>query len=325
MDLTGLKGKNFDDFKYPRRKPWLLLVVLLVIGLVILQHYRGKGAPKEEAEQVEPDALETVVAIEGPGQVPPPVAPIDEGERLSPEMVTRLMVRGQALERAGDLVGSRIAYARALRNAPDHKTRDEAETRLGEVNVALVTTPRKMPEKQDYVVQRGDSLERIARRFGTTVDLLQSANELANPNIIKAGDLLRVFAGKFELAVSKKRSDVVVYMNGEFFKRYLAGTGRYGKTPTGTFKLVEKQKEPVWWPQGREVPYGHPDNILGTRWMTLKATGETPDVSGYGIHGTWDESSVGKASSAGCIRLRNRDVEELYVLVPVGTPVTITE
>jgi lipoprotein-anchoring transpeptidase ErfK/SrfK len=48
-------------------------------------------------------------------------------------------------------------------------------------------------------------------------------------------------------------------------------------------------------------------------------------VKGYGIHGTWDKDSIGKAESAGCIRLRNEDVEELFLLVPVGTPVRIEE
>jgi len=60
--------------------------------------------------------------------------------------------------------------------------------------------------------------------------------------------------------------------------------------------------------------------------MSIKASGSgTPDVKGYGIHGTWDDSSIGKAESAGCIRMRNQDVEQLFVLVPMGTVVTITE
>jgi lipoprotein-anchoring transpeptidase ErfK/SrfK len=149
---------------------------------------------------------------------------------------------------------------------------------------------------------------------------------LMNPDLIRAGDLLKIFTGKFAVAVSKSRNDLVLYMNGQFFKRYPVGTGQYGKTPTGTFKITERIKEPVWWrPDGKEIPYGDPQNILGTRWMTLRATGETPDVKGYGIHGTWDESSIGKAESAGCVRMKNGDVEELFALVPVGTTVTITD
>ena len=73
------------------------------------------------------------------------------------------------------------------------------------------------------------------------------------------------------------------------------------------------------------VPFGDKENILGTRWMSLTATGETPPARGYGIHGTWEPATLGKQSSAGCIRMRNSDVEELFMLVPEGTPVTIVE
>ena len=44
---------------------------------------------------------------------------------------------------------------------------------------------------------------------------------------------------------------------------------------------------------------------------------------GYGIHGTNVQSSVGKAASHGCIRMRQHDVEELFELVDVGTTVEL--
>lgn len=43
----------------------------------------------------------------------------------------------------------------------------------------------------------------------------------------------------------------------------------------------------------------------------------------YGIHGTTKESSIGRAASHGCIRMHNKDVKELYNIVPIGTPVII--
>ena len=76
---------------------------------------------------------------------------------------------------------------------------------------------------------------------------------------------------------------------------------------------------------GKAVPFGHPENILGTHWLAMKPTGNTPLVAGYGIHGTWDDASIGKAESAGCVRMHNADVEQLYVLLPVGTAVEIVE
>jgi lipoprotein-anchoring transpeptidase ErfK/SrfK len=158
------------------------------------------------------------------------------------------------------------------------------------------------------------------------VELLQRGNQIMNPNRIKAGDMFNVFSGTFRIEVSKTRNELVVLLNDRFFKRYAVATGKYGKTPVGSFEVRDKTTEPTWWrPDGKEVPYGDPENILGTRWMSIRATGTTEDVRGYGIHGTWDENSIGSAASAGCVRMRNKDVEELFDIIPSGTAVAIAE
>lgn len=63
----------------------------------------------------------------------------------------------------------------------------------------------------------------------------------------------------------------------------------------------------------------NPDGPFGVRWMKLNVP-----WGSYGIHGTNNPSSIGKAFSHGCIRLYNEDVTELYDLVGEGTPVSIT-
>jgi lipoprotein-anchoring transpeptidase ErfK/SrfK len=55
--------------------------------------------------------------------------------------------------------------------------------------------------------------------------------------------------------------------------------------------------------------------VLGTYRLVLG--------DGYGIHGTDTPSSIGRSASHGCVRLRNEDIETLYRMVPVGTPVYI--
>ena len=45
----------------------------------------------------------------------------------------------------------------------------------------------------------------------------------------------------------------------------------------------------------------------------------------FGIHGTLDKYSLGWASSHGCIRMENKEVAELYKIVPIGTEVTIID
>ncbi len=86
-------------------------------------------------------------------------------------------------------------------------------------------------------------------------------------------------------------------------------------SPAGEFQIVNHIANPTWYGPGKVVGPG-PGNPVGTRWMGLSA-------AGYGIHGTNAPSSIGKAASHGCIRMRNRDVEELFELVGVGATVEL--
>ena len=86
-------------------------------------------------------------------------------------------------------------------------------------------------------------------------------------------------------------------------------------TPTGTFAIVNRSVNPTWWSPNGPVAPG-PANPLGSRWMGLSA-------KGYGIHGTNAPSSIGKAASHGCIRMRKADLEELFTMVTVGTIVEL--
>jgi L,D-transpeptidase ErfK/SrfK len=86
-------------------------------------------------------------------------------------------------------------------------------------------------------------------------------------------------------------------------------------SPEGDFKIASRLPNPTWYTPGKVVGPGKA-NPLGTRWMGL-------GYKGYGIHGTNVPSSIGKAASHGCIRMRQRDVEELFELVDVGTKVEL--
>jgi lipoprotein-anchoring transpeptidase ErfK/SrfK len=106
----------------------------------------------------------------------------------------------------------------------------------------------------------------------------------------------------------------------EIVKTYTVATGANNLTPVGTFKIVEKIPNPPWFKSGaaKPIPPQDPENILGTRWLGLS-------VPSYGIHGTTDPKSLGKQVTQGCVRMANSDVEELYIIVPKGTEVTIVD
>jgi lipoprotein-anchoring transpeptidase ErfK/SrfK len=323
-----MKVKDFNSYRAPNRKPWAVVLVLVAVGFVVYWVGFRERAPKPDAPR---GGVSEAVADVPVSAADDAVAASDDSDTIAevvapPADVALLMDEASQLAAEDKLVAARDRYLAALKQASDPAVKLQIERKVAPINVGLVISPRRMPEKVDVLVKSGDSLDRIARRHGTTTELIQKSNLLMNPNLIKVGDRLRVFTGKFELSASKSRHDMVVTMNGEFFKRHKVGTGRFGKTPVGTFVIRDKIKEPVWWrPDGREVPFGDKENILGTRWLSMRATGETEDVRGYGIHGTWAPESVGSASSAGCLRMINNEVEELFVYIPVGTPVTIVE
>jgi lipoprotein-anchoring transpeptidase ErfK/SrfK len=86
-------------------------------------------------------------------------------------------------------------------------------------------------------------------------------------------------------------------------------------SPTGEFQIVSRVANPTYYRPGTVIPSGK-DNPVGTRWIGLSQ-------KGYGIHGTNAPKSVGHAASHGCIRLRNRDVEQLFSMLQVGDVVQI--
>lgn len=97
---------------------------------------------------------------------------------------------------------------------------------------------------------------------------------------------------------------------------YDVATGKLSTpSPQGACQVVSRVAHPTWFGPHKVVRPG-PANPLGTRWLGLS-------IRGYGIHGTNVPSSIGKYASHGCIRMRNKDVEDLFEHVQVGTPVEL--
>ena len=121
------------------------------------------------------------------------------------------------------------------------------------------------------------------------------------------------------IAINSASRLMVYYENNKKIAEYPLGLGKtYTPTPVGYFKILEKVTNPTWIDPSDpeyEVPSG-PSNPLGYRWMQI--------LGNYGIHGTNRPESIGGYVSNGCIRMREADVEELYKMVDVGTPVDIT-
>jgi lipoprotein-anchoring transpeptidase ErfK/SrfK len=88
-------------------------------------------------------------------------------------------------------------------------------------------------------------------------------------------------------------------------------------SPSGSHTIKNRIPNPTYYSPRKAVGPGKA-NPLGTRWIGLS-------LRSYGIHGTNAPRSIGRAASHGCIRMRNRDVEDLFGRVEVGDVVELYE
>jgi L,D-transpeptidase ErfK/SrfK len=187
--------------------------------------------------------------------------------------------------------------------------------------------------------QRGEDLDDIAKRFGMSMHEMMEANPGIEPYSRLRGGKEIVVPAQFVLPPYRKGivvnlAELRIYYftpDGKQVITYPVGLGRdEWRTPLASTTVVRKTTNPVWTappsirqfvyqqtgrvlppsiPAGPENPLGHYAMYLGT--------------SGYLIHGTNQPETIGKFVSAGCIRMNNPDVQDLYMRVPVGAPVHI--
>lgn len=203
----------------------------------------------------------------------------------------------------------------------------EAARIVSEANSIFLFSDAPCPEKVQYVVAAGDNLVNIAHRHKTTVAMLQKGNGLDETStLIFPGQTFLIYKTNWNIKVIKSQFLLLLQSEERLIKCYKVGIGRQNRTPVGQFRIVLKEAAPTWYPPGRVVKYGDPENVLGTRWMQLEPIADTDRaLKGYGIHGTWQPQSIGTAASQGCIRMVNSDVEELFDIVPEQVDVVIVE
>lgn len=110
---------------------------------------------------------------------------------------------------------------------------------------------------------------------------------------------------KISMEIDVVKHSLIVFSNGQQIKKFAVGVGKSGTpSPLGEWTIIQKS---LSWGNG-----------FGTRWMRLSVPWGI-----YGVHGTNQPSSIGLSLSHGCIRMRNKDVEALYPLIPLGAKVRI--
>jgi hypothetical protein len=195
---------------------------------------------------------------------------------------------------------------------------------LGEAVLALGARGEDVSQLHQRLLEAGYLVSHPGSIFGAVtrqaLESLQADQGFAitgradGPTLTALGPRLVINLARFELLLERP---------GQPVRRWsiASGSAEY-PTPIGRFVVYEKVVDPTWLPPDSEwakdakpVEPG-PDNPLGTRWIGL-------DWGGVGIHGTNAPWTVGSAASHGCMRMETSQVEELFELVEVGTPVVV--
>jgi len=232
--------------------------------------------------------------------------------------VKSLYDQAVAARRNNDTVTAKKYYQEILVKYPDADNASEVQKELENLNMQMIFSRTTVPGKTVmHEVAAGESLIKIAKKYGTTVDFIRRCNSLKG-DTIHLGQKLRIWTGKFNIYVDKSQNKLYLKDGADLIKIYSVSTGANNSTPVGTFKITTKLENPVWFNKGAVVPPESPENVLGTRWLGF-------DLAGYGIHGTVEPDKIGQQVTAGCVRMRNEEVEELYSIIPLNTEVTIVD
>lgn len=238
-------------------------------------------------------------------------------EKSENASLSLILQEAKSQEAKGKLVIAKAAYQKLVNDSPGSGDVLNWQKKIEDINIKLLFSNTVTPGSALYEIKAGDNLTKIAREFKTTPELIEKSNNLSADKIIP-GRKIKIWKVPFSILVDKSQNTLILRAGEEVFKTYIVSTGANNSTPVGTFKIVNKLPNPTWFKAGTVVPPNSPDNILGSRWMGF-------DLSGYGIHGTTDPQNLGKQVTQGCVRLSNSEVEELYIIVPIGTEVTVVD
>jgi lipoprotein-anchoring transpeptidase ErfK/SrfK len=156
----------------------------------------------------------------------------------------------------------------------------------------------------------------IAAVAGGASALAQGDQSAASQQISAGPQSMQPVATGRLIVVSIPDRKLVLMEGGSVKRVYPVAVGKPSTpSPAGQYTIVRRVSNPTYSHGGKVVGPG-PRNPVGSRWMGLSA-------KGYGIHGTNEPNSIGKAASHGCIRMGKANLEELFELVQVGDAVEI--
>jgi LysM repeat protein len=221
------------------------------------------------------------------------------------------------LRQEGKLFEARDALLAFLQRFPNGQHIEEAKDLLGQVDIEMLFTEYRSPDKQEYIVKSGDVLAKIAHKTKTTPELIMRTNNLTN-SMLRVGQRLLISHPEFSLFIQRKMQTVILLNHGQFFKRYHVKTMRLSAKQAP--RINTRVAEVMAWKGGKRVGSGTKEWFGSTRWIRLAQPGYF--LFAVADPGRADESNQPPPPGLG---LAAGDMEELSSLVNSKTAVTITD
>lgn len=282
--------------------------------------------PGGVVKETPPPAIPPQPAVQPPPATARPAEPPPPSASAELEAARRLVAEGRWLDARAALSA---LHERRL-PADESATVRTLLTRVADETIFSSKGVKDDPLVESYTVRSGDVLQKIGRQFAVNHELIMHLNGITEVGRLRAGQRLRIPRGPFHARVHRAQFRMDVYLQDVFIRSYRVGLGANDGTPLGVWKVTLRQKNPTYYPSEsapdkRVIPGGDPSNPLGDYWIALEGVeGDAVGQRGFGIHGTNEPESIGRAASLGCIRMLNEEAADLHALLTPGQSRVVT-
>jgi len=243
----------------------------------------------------------------------------DERIKGIEENILTLNYRISSIKKSSSMINEGRLFRKSLSRAEVLLAEAEVLYQKGDYDAA----EKKLNSVNTYSLESMDTAQYILSRY-------MDKNQIKKwRNMVEATIAESRQKGIVAFIVSKIDQTLMVYKKGSLIKTYNIGLGRNGLkdklysgdggTPEGRYYIVKKNADSKYY---KALLFDYPNKEDRARFEKAKKSGQVPSGTGIGslleIHGGGADGMT-----RGCISLDNGDIDKLYVMAGVGTPVTI--
>ena len=200
----------------------------------------------------------------------------------APHPIKAEVAKARKLQAEGKPLEAQKLLRDQLRRYPQAPDAQSARELLGEINTAMFFSDERLYGKTEYIVQRGDSLGRIAQKLNSSPEMIMRANSM-DSTLIRPGERLLVPDGDFTLTIDVPKERVVVHHGDGFFKQYPIQAIALPRSSQP--KISTRVTATTMWKDGERVAPGASAAEGATPWVHLSR-------AGYILYGVSEEAGV---------------------------------